>query len=110
MASNWTSNPECSSGLASGNGAASISCLIPLFKNILTAVVAFAGIVLFIMLVIGGFTFLFSGGDQKQLEKAKGTITSAVVGLILLISAYVILLLIGTFTGVDVSVFKINIQ
>lgn len=87
---------------------ATINSLVSVFSNIITSVVALTGILLFIMLVIGGFTFLFSGGDQKKLEKAKGTVTNAIIGLIVLLCAYIILLIIKAFTGVDVTNFKLN--
>ena len=82
---------------------ATIGSIPSLFKNIVQAAVAFAGVVLFVMLLIGGFNFLFSGGDQKKLEAAKGTISSAIIGLVVLISAYIIFSLIKLFTGVDVT-------
>ncbi len=89
---------------------ATIGSLGALFTNIIRSVVALSGVVLFIMLVMGGFTFLFSGGDQKKLEKAKGTITHALIGLVVLIGSYLVLLLIKSITGVDVTVFELNIK
>lgn len=88
---------------------ATIGSLSSLFTNLLRSVMALAGVILFIVLVMGGFTFLFSGGDQKKLEKAKGTITHALIGLTVLIGSYLILLLIKSITGVDVTTFQLNI-
>ncbi len=78
-----------------------------LFRNIVGAVVALSGIAIFIMLLVGGFTYLFSGGDQKKLEQARGTITNAVGGLVIIVAAYLILQTIKAFTGVDVTIFRI---
>lgn len=89
---------------------ATIGSLASLFANILRAVTALAGVVLFVMLVMGGFTFLFSGGDQKKLEKAKGTLTSAILGLTILVGSYLILLLIQKATGVTTDLTKFQIQ
>jgi len=97
-------------GATAPNGVATIGSLQPLIQNIISATTAFAGIVLFIMLVIGGLTFIFSGGDQKQIEKAKGTITSAVIGLVVFVSAYLILALLKTWTGVNVTDFFVKIN
>jgi len=88
---------------------ATIGSLTTLIANIIRAIVAFSGVILFIMLIIGGMSFLFSGGDQKKLEKAKGTITNAFVGLVVLIGSYLVLLLIKQFTGIDVTTFGIQI-
>lgn len=88
---------------------ASIKCLEPLFANVVRAVVALSGVALFIMLVAGGFSFLFSGGDQKKLEQARGTVTNAILGLALIASAYLILQVISAFTGVRLNIFRVNI-
>jgi heme/copper-type cytochrome/quinol oxidase subunit 2 len=77
------------------------------FANIVAAILFLAGIVLFVMLIVGGFKYLTSGGDPKAVEAAKGTITSAIAGLIIIILAYVILLIIAKITGVDVTQFKV---
>jgi hypothetical protein len=81
---------------------ATIQSLVPLLSNIIAAISGFVGVVLFVMLVMGGFNFLLSGGDPKQLEKAKGTITSALIGLVVIICSYLILRTIETFTGLSI--------
>lgn len=86
---------------------ASIKCLEPLFKNAVFSLLGLVGIGLFVMLLIAGFTFLFSAGDPKKLEAARGTLTNAVIGLVVIVTAYLILLVIRAFTGVDVTIFRI---
>ncbi len=88
---------------------ATIGSLTTLVANIIRAVVAFSGVVLFVMLLVGGMSFLLSGGDQKKLEKAKGTLTGAFTGLLLLVGGYLILLAIDKFTGVTVTKFNLQI-
>ena len=90
--------------------AATIQCLAPLFESLVKAVTALGGVALFIMLLVGGFNFLFSGGDPKKLEQARGTITQAIVGIVIMSLAYLILLTIETFTGVKVTEFSIPIN
>lgn len=50
---------------------AQISDLQDIFKNVVSAALAFAGIALFVMLTVGGFQYLTSGGDPKQAEGAQ---------------------------------------
>ena len=89
---------------------ATIQSLEPVFENVVTAVVALAGVALLVMLLVGGFNFLFSGGDQKKLQAASGTIGNAFIGLIVIIMAYVILNIIGKFTGVTgITIFNISV-
>ena len=89
---------------------ATIGSLVSLITNAINAIVMLSGVVLFVMLLVGGMSFLLSGGDQKKLEKAKGTLTGAFAGLLVLVGSYLILKLIQTITGVNVTTFGILTQ
>lgn len=78
------------------------------FENVVSTLLGLAGIVLFIMLVAGGFKYITSGGDPKAVESAKKTLTSAIAGLVLTASAYLILRLIADFTGTT-SILNFNV-
>ena len=87
---------------------ATIQCLVPLFSNAVIAVVELAGVALFFMFVIGGFSFLTSGGNPKQLEQAKQTLTYAIIGVVVIVLAYLIIQIIRDFTGIKtLNVFTI---
>ena len=88
-------------GVPDSEGVATLACLGPLFENIVKTVVAFGGIALFLMLLVGGFNFLFSAGDPKKLEQARGTISQAIIGLVIMSTAYLIINVIGRFTGIE---------
>lgn len=79
--------------------AATIQCIVPMVERVIQGVLALSGVALFVMLVIGGYNFLLSGGDQKKLEMAKGTITGALLGLVIMVAAFLIIKTIATFTG-----------
>ena len=49
---------------------------------------AFAGIGLLVMLLSAGFSFLTSGGGPKKMEMARGRLTSAITGFIIIFVAY----------------------
>jgi hypothetical protein len=94
-----------------GGDVATITCLQPLFVNIVSAATALSGVALFLMIIMGGYNFLFAGGDQKKLEKAKGTLTAAIIGLVVIACAYLIIKTISTITGVTgIETFQINTQ
>lgn len=78
------------------------------FSSLVSAILPLAGIILFIMLLTGGFRYLTSSGDPKAMEAAKGTLTQAITGLVVLLLAFVILQLIKTITGVDITKFQIT--
>ena len=77
------------------------------FENIAQIIVYFAGIAFFIMFIRGGFSYLTSGGDPKKTAQATSTLTLAVVGLVGVIISFLIIKLIGDFTGINVTEFNI---
>lgn len=91
-----------------GDTPAQLSDLEVVFKNAVGVVLGFAGIVFFILLLTSGFKFITAGGDPKALESAKKTLTYAIGGLIVILLSYLILVLIKTITGVDVTIFRVT--
>lgn len=89
------------------DGVATLKGFEAIFSNFVTISLELAGIVIFVMFLIGGFKYLTAGGDQKAVEAAKGTLTHAIAGLIVLILAFIILLIVKQVTGVDVTTFTI---
>jgi len=78
-----------------------------IFSRILNIVVQLAGLAVFIMLLIGGWQFLTSGGEKQAVAKARGTLTYAILGLVLLIASWFIMRFISAFTNVDVTNFVV---
>lgn len=97
-------------GLQNGD-VATFQSLESVFSNVVQAITALVGVAVFIMFVVGGFNFLFAGGDQKKLEKARGTLTSAIIGVVVIVAAYLILRTIGVITGVpSITTFTVPTQ
>jgi hypothetical protein len=84
---------------SSGTNPAPLRDLETVFSRVVNIVLGAAGIVLFVMLVMGGIKYLTSGGDPKATEAAQKTLTSAIVGLIIVITAFLILRFVSAFTG-----------
>lgn len=78
------------------------------FSNLISAVLALAAIVLFVMFLFGGFRWLTAGGDPKAVEQARATLTHAIAGLVILILAFIILQFLSIITGVDLTIFKVT--
>ena len=85
-----------------------ISNLELVFTKVVSAAISFAGIVLFVLIVVGGIRYITSGGDPKATESAQKTITYAIGGLIVVLLSFLILKLIQTITGVNVTNFQIT--
>ncbi len=61
-----------------------------------------AGIIIFLLIFLAGFKFISQGTKGK--EEAKGIVTAAIVGLLIMFSAYWVLQIVKALTGVDVSI------
>ncbi|MCS7092755.1 MAG: pilin [Patescibacteria group bacterium] len=96
-------------GNATPAPAAQLCQLEYIFANILSYVLGFAGIVLFIYLLIGGFKYITSGGDPQQAGAAKNTITYAIGGLVVIVFSFFIINLIATFTGAGANITNFRI-
>lgn len=76
------------------------------FENIVSGfiqlILVVAGLAFFFILVIGGVKWILSGGDKAQTEGARNQITAALVGLVIVFSAWAIAQLIYAFFGVDI--------
>ena len=61
-----------------------------------------AAIIFFFILVVGGIQWIVSGGDKANTEAARGRITAALVGLVIVFAAWAIAQLINTFFGINI--------
>ena len=61
-----------------------------IFQRITNAFLFVVGALSVIMIVVGGFRYAVSGGDQSSITAAKNTILYAIVGLVVALSAYAI--------------------
>lgn len=92
----------------SSSDVATISGLQLVFGNIVSGILGISAIVLFVMLLLGGFQYITSGGDPQKVEQAKKTLTYAIFGVVAIALSYLILRFIGTFTGAQVTNFQIR--
>ena len=67
-----------------------------------TLILVIAALVFFFMLIFGGIKYITSGGDKAQTESARGTITAALIGLVIVFSAWAIITLINAFFQIDI--------
>ena len=78
-----------------------------IFNNIVSVIFPLAGIVLFIILLMGGLKFITAGGEPPKIEEARKTLTFAIAGIVLIALSFLILKVIQEITGVNVTEFKI---
>ena len=73
---------------------------------VLQAVIRFililAFVLAFVFLLIGGLRWITAGGDDKAVAGARGMITAALIGLVVVLVAYALIVLVETFFGVSI--------
>ncbi len=62
-----------------------------LLVRIVGLILSVAGTIAVLFIVIGGFRYVMAGGNEEQVKKAKGTVTWAVIGLIIILVSYTIM-------------------
>lgn len=86
--------------LKPGTDVATLKCIVPLFANVISWLFALSGVVALFLIIYSGIKFVTSGGDPKQVEGARKTLTYAVIGLLVIFFSYLILNLVSQVTGV----------
>lgn len=56
--------------------------------TILTMVIGLIGVIFLILAIYGGFKWMTAAGNEEAVEKAKKTMTDAILGLIIVLAAY----------------------
>ncbi|MDO8669466.1 MAG: hypothetical protein Q7K65_04190 [Candidatus Buchananbacteria bacterium] len=79
-------------GLASGDLKASINSIIQL-------ILSFLGILAVIIILWGGFMWMTAAGDEGKVDKAKKLIISGIVGIVIILAAYIIASYVITTVG-----------
>lgn len=58
------------------------------FKTVIEILIWASGIISVLMIIIGGFMYVLSAGDQAKVTKAKDTVLYAVIGLVVTLLAF----------------------
>lgn len=64
--------------------------LMSMISTIIQAALSFLGVIFLILMIYGGYLWMTASGNEQQVEKAKSLITAAIIGLIIVVSAYAI--------------------
>jgi len=77
-----------------------ITFTFKVFGNTFTLLLTVAVILALIYLILGGITWIRSGGDKQKLAKARASISYAIIGLIVALVSFFIVNIIGFFFNV----------
>ncbi|KKQ51563.1 hypothetical protein A2865_00455 [Candidatus Woesebacteria bacterium RIFCSPHIGHO2_01_FULL_39_17] len=74
---------------------------------LITLVLVLAALIFFFILIWGGIQYITSGGDKGQTEAARGKITAAFIGLLIVFAAWAAISLVQSFFGVNITTLNI---
>lgn len=57
---------------------------------IITSVLSLMGVIFLIMAIYAGYTWMMARGNEEMVEKAKNTLTNAIIGIVIVMAAYAI--------------------
>jgi len=60
-----------------------------------------AGIWFLFQAIIAGYNFMSAGGDKTRIENARQRLTNSLIGIAIVVAAYGLLALIGSFMGIE---------
>lgn len=64
---------------------------------IISAVLALLGVIFLILIIYSGYIWMTARGNEQLVEKAKNNLRDAVIGLIIVLGAYVITQLVSEY-------------
>jgi len=76
--------------------------LFAILSVIVKNVFVIAGIVLFILIIVGGLGMILNAGNAEKQQKSNNVLGSAVTGFVIMIISYWIIKIIEVITGVEI--------
>lgn len=98
-------NPTITSFLGTQSGSFFFTVFIP---TAVTLALTIAAIIFFFYFLLGGIAWITSGGDKAQIESARSRLTSALIGIVIVLSVFVIVKIIEVFFGISLLAFDLD--
>lgn len=83
-----------------------INNLGALVNAVISFLIPVAGIILLIVLILGGYSYMMSKGEPEKVKTAKARITTSLIGFFLLLTAYLIVRAISGILGIGEEIFQ----
>ncbi len=80
---------------------ATLSCVPIVFQQLINTGITLSGTVAVAFVAVSAYQLMTSSGDPKKVQEAKGTLTYAIIGLVIVLLSFFIVNFIAFSTGVD---------
>ncbi len=87
---NTNANSPLDATAVQGAGYNNKATFSTILGTILTMVLGLIGVIFLILAFAGGYTWMMAGGNEEKVGEAKKTIEHAIIGIVIVLSAYVI--------------------
>ncbi len=74
------------------------------FTLLLPVIFSIAAIILFFILIWGGYDFMLSQGEQDKISSARSKITAGIIGFILLVISFFLVQVLSFIFGLDTGI------
>lgn len=64
--------------------------LLAIISTVIQVALSLLGVIFLILIIYAGINWMTAGGEEEKVTKAKGTLTNAVIGLVVVLAAYAI--------------------
>jgi hypothetical protein len=85
---------------------------ISFFQSFIPSLVGFGfllgSLVFFFMMIVGAIEWITSGGDKARVEMARGRLTSAIIGIVILLAIFAFIKVLEGFFGIDILTLDIG--
>jgi hypothetical protein len=105
LAQDSIENPVLGPSLQSMTGVGFFQDLLPRMVGLAFLV---GVLIFFFIMITGAIQWITSGGDKTALEGARGKITNAIVGVVILLSLFALLKVIEDFFGINILALDIG--
>ena len=72
-----------------------------IISNVLGVMTIGAGIWFLFQVIVAGYNYLSAGGDKARIENAGRKLTNSLIGIAIVVAAYGLIGILGTFLGVE---------
>lgn len=101
-AQGWQADYGAWSSAFQGSAAGGVSTVADIINLFIPSVLVLAGLILFAMLLFGGFTMLTGAANKESQEKGKKMVTSALTGFFVIFLAYWIAQILQVIFGIGI--------
>lgn len=86
-------------GLFPSSGLSGATSLSDLIARGIQLMLLFAGAIAVVFVIIGGYWYITSGGNEETAEKGQKTLTNAIIGVVVIVLSYAIITVIANLVS-----------